>query len=235
MSGFGYAHAVLRAVAAAGESGFAEISRACGEPVAATLSRTLKGLIAEGLLLRTEAGRYRPGPAAVELASLLVGGPQARIEEACRRLAAATGQSALCCGLVGDGMQRLAASEVPGGMSYGPLRQPMRLLAMGFGIPLLDVLSAAEQERIVAEHLAASGDPASELEACRHQVQTQGVLVRGERLANQALGCTRICARSGTLVYGITVFGRPEHHADTTAWCAAVRELVASLPSQPPV
>ncbi|MFW5846400.1 MAG: hypothetical protein ACOCXJ_09260 [Planctomycetota bacterium] len=218
MPGLELSHRLLVALASAGELGFAELRRDCGDPVPATLSRALKQLLAEDLVVRGASGRYRPGPAALALAELLLGGRQARIEAACRHLAAQTRHSALCCGIgPGGGMLRLARSEVPDGMAYGSLDEELPLLAMAFGIPLLEQADRVHRDAAITAHLAAGLDPITELDACRRTLRAEGVLQRDERLGTSPLGCTRLVAgvADQDLSLGITLLGRSHHHDHT--------------------
>jgi len=226
-------HSVLRAVAAQPEGlGFNELRRRLDQTVPATLSRLLKGLVAEELLLQVD-GRYAVGPALTGLARLCLGPDrQAQIEARCAALATTTGASVSYHEGLGDGwhMRRLAKHEVDGGMHYGPVGDQQFVLAHGHGIPLAAAAAPDHRAALLARHAVTSGEDPAELAMLIGHCRTHGVVARTEVLGDNPLGCTRLAALvslpgGGAAGLGLTLLGRADKY-----WSrAAIDRLLRTL------
>jgi len=113
---------ILRVLAQqAAWSSFTDIQRAAGNLPPPTLSRLLKVLTEEGLVERdSEHGRYRKGPALLDLAHIVLGSmPKARlVQPMLDALADETGQSAAYFELGRDAIVMVAKAERPNSCHY---------------------------------------------------------------------------------------------------------------------
>ncbi len=235
------AHAILRALSQFRDGlSFSSLQQQIGNPVAATLSRLLKALQAEGLVIHDESA-YKCGPGMLSLAENCLGRSQLQeIQAALDQLAELSGQSSLCCKSVHrDGIyysKHIAKHECDEGLHFSKTGTEQRFLAQAYAWPLLNALSSEEKEKIINEHLQRSGEARERVLNELNELQNSGVLARGERHQSHPLGCTRIVApvfiNKDAYSIGITVFGRSDNGLSDEQiqdWCDQVRRSAQKL------
>lgn len=240
------AHAILHRLSLSRDGlSFGHLQTQIGKPVAATLSRLLKALQAESLVVHDETNAaYKCGPALLGLARNCLGSSHVElIQRGLDELSSRSGQSALCCKalITDEGLrcQHFAKSEHADGLHFGQIGSQQFLLSQAFGWPLLDQAGADERQQIIRSHLQHGGDSREVFEKELAALKLNGVFVRPEIHASHPIGCTRIVAplliAHHHYSIGITVFGRTDnglHPERVNDWAAAVRQTARNVQEQ---
>lgn len=223
---------------------FNDLRRKSDDLVPATLSRLLKGLVAEDLLAHDpDTGRYRIGPAVGELCELAFGSDRRKtlIDRHLRELSSTTGQSALFEQAVGDpeAMQMRHESYViaEGTVGYSKIGEPMFVLSQGFGLGIMVQYETDDRERIIAEHVKRTGESARTIREELATLARDGVLARPETYRSNNQGVTRIVAPVNASPFppssiGLTVFGREGNALNSNQidqWNRAVKRTAGAL------